>query len=534
MESQSNSNSNSNSNSSSDNEELKQQSRDELANEIFGSLESDAYNNRTSSSSSVSSSPIIMMKKQSTAKEPSKNIEIPDVKEGLNEYFKLKQKYENQIMINKKKIINNPSLSKREKRSEYIKLKPKCINCNRPGGTKFIIHYVPENSTEDKYEEPYREYSATCGIIADPCNLNIKIQIGITELLPDILNTYQNDIKNLKNKVIDDKNKLLFGYITTEEALDSFEKIKDDISRLSGFYEFYLEEYNNIVDNDKKKQELDEAITQSYIEINNIKEYIKRMNETDNIQFAKDAVNIYNGTLKPLLDKIRHLKYSEYIVLHNEENNTCNLIQNKYTIEDLLFTFFQNKVTSYTFGTAPMLKQKSTPKFIVANDLSSTTSTLPLPDTNNSNIHLIPGAKSSEIPRDEPEYGKGKDGITWHLNEYNKLWDNLPLKLKNALKTNKEWMVEFMFNCVNARAKREACKFIAPRELKVPPEQMANGQYDFGVEIYNSEFNKLSKSLQETYLSHYSTKDGVKNYSMLENSLNELVSKSLDFNKGFF
>jgi hypothetical protein len=94
-------------------------------------------------------------------------------------------------------------------------------------------------------------------------------------------------------------------------------------------------------------------------------------------------------------------------------------------------------------------------------------------------------------------------------------------------------MVEFMFNCVNSKAKREACKFTSPPELKIPPEQLPNGQYDFGVEIYNTEFNKLSKSLQETYLSQYSTKDGVKNYSILENSMNDLVAKAVEFNRGF-
>jgi ribosomal protein S14 len=62
---------------------------------------------------------------------------IPDVKEALNEYFKLKLKYETQIKENKKKIINNQALSNREKRSEYLKLKPKCINCKRPSGTIF-------------------------------------------------------------------------------------------------------------------------------------------------------------------------------------------------------------------------------------------------------------------------------------------------------------------------------------------------------------------------------------------------------------
>lgn len=66
---------------------------------------------------------------------------LPSPKEALNEFFKLKSKYETQISANKKKIINDASLSKREKRSEFLKLKPKCINCQRPGGTKFQVIY---------------------------------------------------------------------------------------------------------------------------------------------------------------------------------------------------------------------------------------------------------------------------------------------------------------------------------------------------------------------------------------------------------
>jgi len=419
--------------------------------------------------------------------------------------------------------MNNQALSKREKRTEYLKLKPKCINCQRPGGTKFSIRYFSETDTE----ESYREYNAVCGIIVDPCNLNIKIQIGKTELLPNILNTFQKDIKDLKNKVIDDKNKLLFGYITTEQALDQFEKIKDDINFFSSYYESYLEHYNFIVDNDEKKQELSEAITKSYIEINNIKDCIKRMNETDNIQYARDAANINANTLKPLLDMIRSLKYNEYGVLHNDETNNCHLIQHKYTIANLLYSSFQNKVISYNIGREPIPAKKT--GLILMNDLESTSST---EEDNLNKVQSEPLAK--EVIKDEPEYGKGKDGVTWHLPEYNQLWDNLPQKLKSVLKTDKDWMTEFMFSCVNAKVKREACKFTAPSDLKIPPEQLPNGQYDFGVEIYNYEFNKLSKSLQDTYLSQYSTKDGVKNYNILKNSMNDLVARAVDFNRGFF
>jgi len=151
---------------------------------------------------------------------------IHDVKETLNEYFKLKLQYETQIMSNKKKIMNNSSLSNREKRSEFLKLKPKCINCKRPGGTRFKTTYFKET---DK-DESHRQYKATCGIIADPCNLDITVQIGKVDLLPNLLNNIQDEIKERKNTVINNKNKLLFGCITTEDALSSFDSLKDDIS----------------------------------------------------------------------------------------------------------------------------------------------------------------------------------------------------------------------------------------------------------------------------------------------------------------
>ena len=113
------------------------------------------------------------------------------IKDALNEYFKLKFKYENQIIINKKKIINNPTLSNREKRSEYLKLKPKCINCKRPGGSIFKTTFIKETDNVDSH----RQYTAICGIIADPCNLNIKIEVGNVELLSNLLNQIQKEKK---------------------------------------------------------------------------------------------------------------------------------------------------------------------------------------------------------------------------------------------------------------------------------------------------------------------------------------------------
>jgi hypothetical protein len=226
---------------------------------------------------------------------------LPDIKETINEYYKLKYKYENQIMTNKKKIINNTLLSNKEKRSEYNKLKPKCINCKRPGGTIFSTTFVPETDKGDAY----RELKAHCGIIADPCNLDIKIRLAKIELIPEILKLMENDIKKYKNDIIDNKNKLLFGFSNAESAVEEFENIKEYISTYTSLYEEFLERYNKIIDNDDKKRELDETITNSYIEIQKIKDCILKMNETNNLQYANDAVIIYDTILQPLLKKIR-------------------------------------------------------------------------------------------------------------------------------------------------------------------------------------------------------------------------------------
>ena len=126
------------------------------------------------------------------------------------------------IKLLKKKIINNQTLSKREKRSEFLKLRPKCVNCKRPSklGTIFTISYYPDNDTE----HGYRKFKASCGDLSYPCNLNIEINIGKYESIEQLMNDMRNDINNSKNEIIIDKNNLLFGLVTTETAIENFNK----------------------------------------------------------------------------------------------------------------------------------------------------------------------------------------------------------------------------------------------------------------------------------------------------------------------
>ena len=457
--------------------------------------------------------------------------ETPTIKEALNEYFRLKEQFENQNNVHKKRIINNQTLSKKEKRAEFLKLMPKCVNCKRPSrkGTIFSIIYHP---ADDKIDS-YRIFKVVCGDLADPCNLNIEISIGQRDPLDQLINNIRNEITDVKNKIIHDKNKLLFGLITTETALENFDSNKGYINDLTSIYESYLNTWNNQIDNPQKKIELEEAIVQSYENINAIKDCIKKMNQTNDTKYAVDAANIYHTMLEPTLIKIRQLKYKENNVYNNDSNKTCNLIQRRYTIDDILVTSYEDKIVSYDFGiTTTQPKKKKQALFVIESDSEKEEAE---EEKDKIQIKIKQSKQIGDID-DEPIIGEGKDGIAWNNPKYQKLWDNLPPKLKTEFKVNIEWTKEFMNKCVNKRESGQECDLIIPPNLIIPPRKMENGQYDFGVSIYNKVFNLQSNSLKDTYLTLYNEdpKTKVKSYKMLENALNELVKKEVDFNRGFF
>ena len=84
--------------------------------------------------------------------------------------------------------------------------------------------------------------------------------------------------------------------------------------------------------------------------IEEIKKSIQKFNEENNKQYINDAVNIYLTNLKPIFKNIMELKYKESIVYYNENDNTYNLIQQKYTQQSLEFTYFDNKVLHFDVG----------------------------------------------------------------------------------------------------------------------------------------------------------------------------------------
>jgi len=256
--------------------------------------------------------------------------------EGLNTYYKMKSEYEETNQAIRKKIIRNEGLSWREKRAEYKKLKPKCINCKRPVGTIFSNSYNPE--------ENGRKLIAVCGDRVDPCPLNIVINLGDTTTYLNDCYSLEKEIMDLKNRIIKEKNDLIFGYISPEDAVKSFEEIKEDLNLTISNYELTLENFMSITDNKVKNNGIIRDKISIYQIIQNIKDYIRQYDRDDNLRLVQDAIVLYVEQLIPLIEKTDKLEFPYREIIYDEDDNTFHLIKKQYTIDDIETNFSNHEV----------------------------------------------------------------------------------------------------------------------------------------------------------------------------------------------
>ncbi len=440
------------------------------------------------------------------------------IENNINEYYRLKSKYDTDNEKNKKKILNNKMLSIKEKKAEFKQLKPKCVNCGKPGGTTFAS--VVNNDTMGG---KFRELRAFCKAV-EPCGLNINIAVGNFENINDILKMIDDEIHIAKNEIINDKNKLLFGLITTEQTLENFDIQRSTIKDYTGLLEKYLEIYIKITDNPETKEKLNEELEKSYILIQQIKTAMKNFDESNDIQFVRSVGNIYINELKPILKQIMRLKYKENMVIFDESDNTYHLIQKSYSIKDLEMN--SDKYETVVFDTSVQPSSRS-----VRDDLKKRRliidSSSPSASEESESISDIIG---------KPTINEETGTVTWSNKNYQGLWNKMNDELKTALLSDTEWLQEFMDNCVKARLQGKSCEFNNPSNLIIPPQLIEDGMYDFGNQVYNDIFNKFDESYKNTLLTLFSEneEDGSKNYSMLENTLADIVKKQLKFERGNF
>jgi len=440
--------------------------------------------------------------------------------DAFNEYYKLKNKYESDYNKDKQKIIKNKQMSWKEKRNEFKQLKPKCINCKRPVGTIFSIKHSGEPNDD------FRELKAICGSLSEPCTLNININAGVTYNMMEHIKELEKDIENYKNEIIEYKNKLLFGYTKTETAVENFDKIKEAINDTSFLLNINYEHLFDIVDNKITNETIAKLKEEVYILINEIKMSIKKFDSTGNVQFIRDSVDIYVNQMGSKLKELLNLKYKVNLVEFDESEGVYRLIQKKTGIADLEDSYIAPSVINFNYGEIYVgnvgEKQKARTKTGTKKQLVIETSPL---DKENAAETLV-GVTV------RPTYND--DGtITWENAEFQAIWNKLSSRYKQTLLRdgNREWLLETMNKYVKYKKENKPLEFATPSNLIFPPQILEDGKYDFGNEIYNEIFNKQDKSYQNTLLTLYTEKNDVRDYTMLVDTLNNLIKQEVGFNK---
>lgn len=279
--------------------------------------------------------------------------------EALNTYHKLQNEYKESIQNLKKNIINT-KLSVKEKQREIKKLKPKCINCKRPVGS--IFSRKIENKEENTADKS-RHLIAMCGDRTNPCPLQIDIDLGYFINLKEDVFIDEKQISEYKKKIILDKNDLLFGYITSQEAVTRFDILKKDLTETMNNYEYFLLLLNKIVDNPERKATVIKLEEEIHNGIGSIKEMMNQFDKTGNHKFVVETVDTYSKDLLPKLRDLMKKKYVYSSVEYNEGDMKFYLVQKKYSDELLEFDIDEPKVLSMKVGNEK-IKQKSKPKFI--------------------------------------------------------------------------------------------------------------------------------------------------------------------------
>jgi len=223
--------------------------------------------------------------------------------EALSEFFRLKQEYETKVRKMKRDAYRKEP-TKKLARQAALSVKPKCIYCKRPVGSLF------SNRIDNKY-------TILCGDAANPCKLNVQIFNGGNELLADTLETFGDELENIKERIIQQKLDTIFSYVSEEKSVEMFKKELDLYNSDSIIYkellDVYVEKYHDPYkkDNIVKKNETIFMLNEKVKSL--LEEYVK----TENPEVLRLAVRIQINEIYPEIRNRRMLE-NEVVELNRD------------------------------------------------------------------------------------------------------------------------------------------------------------------------------------------------------------------------
>jgi hypothetical protein len=240
--------------------------------------------------------------------------EYTKINDAINEYYKLKEKYNNKLQKRRQRLISDPiinwgSLSAQQKARRLAIIKPACILCNQEGGTIF--------------SEANGRLKAICGNISQPCGLHIEVERGKYESLEKLMNESLEEVRATKDEIIRMKLDVLFQFITEEEVTAKFEGIQHKLQEQLKMYAEFRTYYLNVIDNDDSRRDIEDTMRVISEKVAELKNYMKEFNDSDgkNKSLIDDVLVIYQNDIEPAFLKIREKKYIYSQVETSEDPN---------------------------------------------------------------------------------------------------------------------------------------------------------------------------------------------------------------------
>ena len=239
--------------------------------------------------------------------------------EALNTYFRLKSKYDTKFRGLVHKAYGQAHGSKREMRRLVARLKPVCINCNRPVGTKW-------SNSEHKY-------TAVCGDTANPCNLHIELYRGSFFALDDLLQVYKGEIEHYKQSIIHQKMDTVFSYISEKKSVETFKQKIEEYTAYITVYKSLMEQYDEVYHNMYKQEQLRRKMSQIYEQEGRIRAALMDYEKTANPTVLTLAMEMYINDLMPEVEAAKRLRFEVNEVVREKENKPVDSKNREHLIQ---------------------------------------------------------------------------------------------------------------------------------------------------------------------------------------------------------
>lgn len=394
----------------------------------------------------------------------SETIAYPDPDEAFDKYYQLKADYEESIKTAIRKIKSTEKMSKQERIKKARQYVPKCVSCDRNGGTHF-------DRSMDKV------LTARCAVKSNPCELHIEIKLGDDMEPSETIAYFEQYIENIKHNIIRLKLDTLFNYVSENESVDKFTKLSGNLNnpvltkQLSEYKHFFENQMNNPETNQTIRT-ITERIYERLADVHRILNEYRQNSE--NKRLMKDIGRIL-AEIDIDAKTLRRLKYPIMEMIEDRDGHQV-LRQKTYDLQ----SYVEPEVVHFRYGSkrkdrgearveeeAALMEEKSTPEY----------------------VQVSPEFKPA-LP-----YEQTGTTIVWNDAGYKAVWTRLPQKYQEFLLRHSGLMRETLDVLAEkyATTKSFAPEFVLPRDTLIPPNISGTADLDFGNIIINELVSRLSE-----------------------------------------